>query len=133
VLYDSPLQMFCDNPSNYRMEPLYTKFVSRIPTVWDKTVALEGKIGEYAVVARKNGENWYIGGMTSWNARSFNIPLDFLDGKKYMLEILKDGLNVDKHAADYQIISKEISADEILKVDMAQGGGYTAILTPIDN
>ncbi|AMQ00613.1 alpha-glucosidase [Pedobacter cryoconitis] len=131
VLYDSPLQMLCDNPSNYLREPVYTHYIARFPTVWDKTIALEGKISEYAVVARKNGNNWYIGGMTNWDARGFDIPLTFLDGKKYKIEILQDGINVGKHAADYQIISKEVVAGEILHIDMAAGGGYAAILTPI--
>lgn len=131
VLYDSPLQMLCDNPSNYLREPVYTHYIARFPTVWDKTIALKGKIAEYAVVARKNGNNWYIGGMTNWDARGFDIPLTFLDGKKYKIEILQDGINVGKHAADYQLISKEVTSGEILHIDMAAGGGYTAILTPI--
>jgi len=132
VIYDSPLQMLCDNPSNYKKEPVYTKYISRFPTVWDKTIALEGKIGEYVVIARKNGNNWYIGGMTNWEGRSFTIPLTFLDGKKYKVEILKDGINADKHAADYQLITEELKAGEMLTVDMAAGGGYTAILSPIE-
>jgi len=132
VIYDSPLQMLCDNPSNYKKEPVYTKYISRFPTVWDKTIALEGKIGEYVVIARKNGNNWYIGGMTNWDKRSFSIPLTFLDGKKYKVEILKDGINADKHAADYQLISKEVNAGESLEIGMAAGGGYTAILTPVE-
>lgn len=132
VIYDSPLQMLCDNPSNYRREPVYTHYISRFPTVWDRTVALEGKIGEYTVVARKNGENWYIGGMTNWDARTFEIPLTFLDGKKYKIEILKDGVNVSKHAADYQIITREVNSKDKLSVDMAAGGGYAAILTPLN-
>lgn len=132
VIYDSPLQMLCDNPSNYKREPVYTHFISRFPTVWDKTVALEGKIEEYVVVARKNGDKWYIGGMTNWDARSFTIPLTFLEGKKYQIEILKDGINVGKHAADYQILTDEINKGDKLQVDMAAGGGYTAILSPIN-
>lgn len=132
LLYDSPLQMLCDNPSNYKREPVYTRYISRFPTVWDKTIALEGKIGEYAVVARKNGKNWYIGGVTNWEARNFDIPLSFLDGKKYKVEILKDGINVSKHAADYQILNKEVYTGSTLNVEMAAGGGYTAILTPLE-
>jgi alpha-glucosidase len=131
VIYDAPLQMFCDNPSNYRKEPLYTHFISRFPTVWDKTIALEGKIGEFVIVARQNGEKWYVGGMTDWKARTFKIPLTFLKDKKYKIEILKDGINVDKHAADFQILRKEVVTGETLSVDMAAGGGYAAILTPI--
>jgi alpha-glucosidase len=132
VLYDSPLQMLCDNPSNYRKEPVYTNYISRFPTVWDKTIALEGKIGEYVVMARKNGKKWYIAAMTNWDARTFNIPLTFLDGKKYKIEILKDGVNVDKHASDYILFTQEISKGETLSIPMAAGGGYTAILSPIE-
>jgi alpha-glucosidase len=131
VLYDSPLQMLCDNPSNYRREPMYTRYISKFPTVWDKTVAIEGKIGEYAVVARKNGNNWYIGGMTNWDARTFQIPLTFLDSKKYRVEILKDGINVAKHASDYQIQCLDLEFNDILSIDLASGGGFTAILTPV--
>jgi len=129
VIYDAPLQMFSDSPSNYRKEPEYTRYISRIPTTWDRTIALEGKIGEYVVTARKNGDKWFIGGMTDWKSRSFKIPLTFLDGKRYKLEILKDGINVGLHAADYQLISRDIEVGEALNIDMAAGGGYTAILT----
>ncbi|CAM4406886.1 alpha-glucosidase [Pedobacter westerhofensis] len=129
VVYDSPLQMLCDNPSNYRAEPIYTRYISRFPTVWDKTIALEGKIGEYVVVARKKGKSWYLGGMTDWTARTFQVPLDFLDKGKYKIEILKDGINVDKHAADYRITVSNVNSGEVLSLDMAAGGGYTAILT----
>jgi len=132
VIYDSPLQMLCDNPSNYRKEPVYTRYISRFPTTWDKTIALEGKIGEYVVVARKSKDVWYIGGMTNWEARTFNIDLSFLNHKKYKIEILKDGVNVDKHASDYQIISKDLAAEKTLSVEIAAGGGYTAILTPLN-
>ena len=133
IIYDSPLQMLCDNPSNYKKEPLYTQYISRFPTTWEQTIALEGKIGEYVVVARKNGDSWYIGGMSDWNARSFSIPLTFLDQKKYKIEILKDGVNVSKHASDYQITTSEVKLNDILTVQLAAGGGYVAILTPISS
>jgi alpha-glucosidase len=132
VLYDSPLQMLCDNPSNYLKEPVYTKYISQIPTTWDQTIALEGKIGEYVVMARKNGTRWYIAGMTNWDARTFKVSLNFLDSKRYKVEILKDGINVDKYAADYQIINDKLSTGDRLTIDLAAGGGYVAVLTPIE-
>ena len=131
VLYDAPLQMLCDNPSYYKREPDYTQYISRFPTVWDQTISLEGKAGSYAVVARRKDSNWYIGGMTNWEARTFNIPLTFLGHHKYKIDILKDGVNVSKQATDYQIISQEVTAKDILTATMAPGGGYTAILTPL--
>jgi alpha-glucosidase len=132
VLYESPLQMLADNPSNYLKDSLCTSFMARIPTVWDKTIALEGKIGEYAVIARKNGNKWYLAGMTDWNARTFKTALTFLDGKKYKMEVLSDGINASRHAADYKLTTTTVSAADTIEINMEKGGGWTAILTPVE-
>lgn len=129
VVYESPLQMLADNPSNLLKESATTGFITKIPTVWDETVALDGKIGEYAAVARKNGNKWYIGAMTNWQLRDLQVALPFAKGKKYKALIFKDGINSDKHASDYRVVDAIISGDELLKIDMAPGGGWTAILT----
>ncbi len=131
VLYESPLQMFCDTPSNYLKEPGYVEFMVKIPTTWDKTVALEGKIKEYLVVARKSGDNWYIGGMTDWTPREFEISLGFLEEGKWQIEYLADGINANRHLADY-VIKKEMVSGKSLKISMASGGGYVAILKKVD-
>ena len=132
VVYDSPLKMFCDNPSNYRKDPDFSKYIASIPTTWDKTIALEAKIGSYVVVAKKHDDNWYIAGMTDWESRNFEVPLSFLDqGIQYHITLLKDGANVANHAADYHIGNGQTNASETLKLEMAQGGGFTAILSPI--
>jgi len=132
VMYESPLQMLADNPSNYLKDSLCTSFISRIPTIWDQTVALEGKVGEYAVVARKNGNKWYISGMTDWTARSFKATLTFLDGKKYKMDVLSDGINASRHAADYKISSSRVTSGDTVEIAMEKGGGWCAILTPIE-
>ncbi len=130
VLYESPIQMFCDNPSNYWREPGFMKFMVQIPTTWDRTVALEGKVKEYLVVARKNGDNWYIGGMNDWTPREFNIDLSFLGKGEWEIEYLADGVNADMHQSDY-VIKKEIITGTKLQISMASGGGYLAILKKI--
>ncbi len=132
VMYESPLQMLADNPSNYLKDSLCTRFISRIPTLWDKTIALEGKVGEYALIARKNGNNWYISGMTDWNARTFKTALTFLDGKQYKMDVLSDGINASRHAADYKLSSSVVSAGESIEIKMEKGGGWSAILTPVN-
>lgn len=132
IVYEAPLQMLSDNPSNYRKEPLCTGYISRIPTVWDKTVALQGKSGEYVAIARKNGKNWYIGAMTNWSPRSFDFSTTFLDGKNYKVDILQDGINADQHASDYKIVSKNIKAGDKLEAKLGPGGGWAAILTPLE-
>ncbi len=132
VMYESPLQMLADNPSNYLKDSLCTSFIARIPTIWDQTIALEGKVGEYAVIARKNGNKWYIAGMTDWNARSFKAALTFLDSKKYKMDVLSDGINATRHAADYKISSRTVTANDTIEINMEKGGGWTAILTPVE-
>ncbi|HEY8918622.1 MAG TPA: glycoside hydrolase family 97 protein, partial [Chitinophaga sp.] len=102
VVYDAPLQMLCDNPSNYLKEPEYTQFIAQVPTTWDTTIALQGKAGEYVAIARKKGDTWYIGAMTNWDARKLDLDLSFLGSGSFQLEAVQDGINADQHAADYQ-------------------------------
>ena len=131
VMYESPLQMLADNPSNYLKDTLCTRFIARIPTVWDETIALAGKVSEYALVARKNGSKWYISGMTDWNARSIEQQLFFLDGQTYHMDILSDGINADRHAADYKISDLKVTKNDKINIKMEKGGGWCAILTPV--
>ncbi|MCX2476288.1 glycoside hydrolase family 97 protein [Pedobacter sp. MC2016-05] len=132
VMYESPLQMLADNPSNYLKDSLCTRFIAQIPTVWDETIALDGKVGEYAAIARKNGNRWFISAMTNWDARSLNQQLSFLDGKTYRIDILSDGINADRHAADYKISSTKVNQTDKITIKMEKGGGWCAVLTPID-
>ncbi|WP_421940172.1 glycoside hydrolase family 97 protein [Pedobacter sp.] len=131
VMYESPLQMLADNPSNYLKDTLCTRFIARIPTVWDETIALAGKVSEYALIARKNGSKWYISGMTDWNSRSIEQQLFFLDGQTYHMDILSDGINADRHAADYKISDLKVTKNDKINIKMEKGGGWCAILTPV--
>jgi alpha-glucosidase len=92
LIYESPLQMLADSPSNYRREPAVMDFLSPVPTVWDETIAIEAKVGDYVIMARRSGKEWYVGGMTDWEARAFDVSLGFLEkGKKYNAMIFQDG------------------------------------------
>ncbi len=130
VVYESPLQMLADSPSNYLSELESTEFISRIPTVWDDTKVLKAKVGKYLIVARKNGHNWYIGAMTNEDEREFTIDFSFLDNGKYSADIFKDGINAEKYAGDYSTETKTISKNDSLKIKLAPGGGWVAILVP---
>ncbi|RZK40679.1 MAG: glycoside hydrolase family 97 protein [Pedobacter sp.] len=132
VMYESPLQMLADNPTNYLKDSICTSFISRIPTVWEQTIALNGKVGEYALIARKNADKWYISAMTDWNVREIEQTLSFLDGKTYRMDILSDGINADRHAADYKVSSLKVTKDNKINIKMEKGGGWCAILTPAD-
>lgn len=130
VVYESPLQMLSDSPTNYYEEEECTEFIAKIPTVWDKTVALDCKVSEYVVVARKNDNIWYVGAMNNSEPRELEIDLSFLDpAKNYKAEIMQDGINADRCAEDYQKTTKKVKKDDAIKIKLAPGGGWAAILT----
>ncbi len=131
VVYYGSLQMLSDAPTAYEKEPDYLKFLAKIPSVWDETYPLDCKVGEYVNVARRKGNDWYIGGMTNWNSRKASVTLDFLDaGKQYAAEIFTDGANADRVGNDYAIARKTVKRGEKLEFYMAPGGGYAVRLTP---
>lgn len=124
VIFTSPLNMLCDSPTHYEKEQECTDFISAVPTVWDETVPLSGKIGEYVAVARRKGNTWYVGALTDWSRRTLTLDLSFLGDGDFTGEVFADGVNADKLASDYQKSSIEIPADRQLSITMAQGGGY---------
>ncbi|MCF7740919.1 MAG: glycoside hydrolase family 97 protein [Candidatus Marinimicrobia bacterium] len=126
VVYESPLQMLADSPSNYYKETECMDFLSRVPTTWDKTIVLDGKIGEYIIIARKSGQEWYVGAMTDWTVRDLNIGLDFLENGNYNIDIFKDGPNAHRNAIDFTREQKKIKSGEKLKIHLAPGGGWAA-------
>lgn len=132
VLYDAPIQMLADNPVAYMQEDAYTKFITSIPTTWDTTIAIDGKIGQYAITARKKDNKWYIGAMSDWSKRDMQVTLSFIDDKKYSVTILADGINADKHGGDYKLTSTSAAKGDSLKISMNNGGGWVAILSPAE-
>jgi len=128
VVFESPLQMLCDNPSNYCREPECMEFLSPVPSVWDDTKVLAAKVSDYIAVARLSGDTWYLGAMTDWDARNMEVPLDFLKPGEYTLQLWKDGVNADKHAADYKMETITVNNNSTLNIEMAPGGGWAGII-----
>jgi alpha-glucosidase len=120
--------MLCDSPSNYMSEAECTRFIADIPEIWDETKALDGKVGDYVVIARRSGDTWYVGAMTDWSARDLEIDLSFLPAGNYQVEIFKDGINADRAARDYKRTVNDFTPG-VLKAHLAPGGGYVAIVT----
>jgi len=127
VIFESPFNMLCDSPQHYEQEVECTEFIAKIPTVWDETIALDGKVGDYIVMARRNGDKWYIGGLVGHDARTVTVDLGFLGEGDWKVELFKDGINATRHAEDY--VRTEGIAGQSLTVEMAPGGGFAAILT----
>jgi alpha-glucosidase len=126
TIFESPFNMLSDSPTNYEKESECTGFIAAIPTVWDRTVVLDGKVGEFIVVARKKNDTWYIGGITDWNARDLTVGLDFLGKGNYSIELFSDGVNANKVATDYKKEKLLTSSDKKLTIKLASGGGFTA-------
>lgn len=129
VVYSSPLNMLCDSPSNYMSEPECTQFIAEVPEVWDETVALDGKVGEYIAIARRKGDKWYVGVLGNWDERTVTLDLGFLGEGSFDMTVFKDGVNANKAARDYKKTAEELPASKKLDAKLAQGGGYVAIIT----
>lgn len=121
---DSPFSMLCDTPSRYMADQATTDFICSLPRNYDKTLCLDGKIGEYVVMARKAGDDWYVAGTTNWDSRELSIDLSVLGDGEYEMECYLDGEDADIDACSHVISRSE--AKKLGKVDvrMAQGGGF---------
>lgn len=124
VIFESPLNMLCDNPSNYMAEKECTDFIASVPSVWDNTIALNGEIAKYVSIARQKGDTWYVGSLTNWDARNIDLDLSFLGEGNFKAEVFKDGINADRVAKDYKKEVIDIPANKKVSVSMASGGGY---------
>ena len=124
MVFDSPLNMLCDSPSNYLREPDCTEFIASVPTVWDETRILDAKMGEYIVVARRKGTVWYIGGITDWTPRDVQVDLSFIDQGSTVATLFKDGVNADRAGRDYQRETISVRKGQKLGFHLAPGGGF---------
>ncbi len=128
VIFESPLQMLCDAPGNYIKEKECMDFLSAVPTSWDETFPIDARIGEYLVVARQHGNEYYIGAMTNSNARDIKIPLSFLPDGNYILTGWEDGINADRKARDFKVTSSDVTKSSVISIHLAPAGGYAARL-----
>ncbi len=130
VVYESALQVICDSPFNYKGQA-GLEFLRVVPTTWDKTKVLNGQVGDYITVARKSGDDWFIGSMTDWEARAFKIKLDFLDNRKYNANIFKDAPDADDYPDRCSNDTIILTQKDTFEIKMASGGGCIIHLSPV--
>jgi hypothetical protein len=130
IVYEAPFGMLSDNPTSYRREPESVRFITGVPTTFDETRALDGSVGEYAVLARRKGIDWYIGAMTNWSARDLTLDLSFLPAGTYEAAIMRDGVNADRDGTDYKALTVSVTRDSKLPMHLAPGGGWVAKISP---
>jgi alpha-glucosidase len=128
VVYEAPLQMLADTPSYYLREPEVMEFLGPVPTVWDETKVLDAKMGDYVVIARRKGREWYIGAMTAWTARTLDLDFSFLPAGNFQMDSYEDGPNADRRGNDYKKTKSDVNNKTRLKINMADGGGWAARL-----
>jgi alpha-glucosidase len=128
IVYESPIQLFSGNPSQGHLEPEFMNIVGSIPTTWDETIMLDGKVGEYIVTARKKNNDWFIGGMSNWSGKDVEIDFSFVGDGSFEATMMLDGVNADRYPSDYRMLQQTINKGTKLKFTMAKGGGVILIL-----
>ena len=124
IVHDSPFTMLCDTPTNYEREQPCVDIITSLPDTFDETKIIQGKLGSYIIVARRNGSDWYLGGQTNWDGRDVELSLDILPPGTYQATIVSDGINANHNAEDYRIEQKTLTANDQLSLKMANGGGF---------
>lgn len=131
VVFNSPLNMLCDSPTEYMREPESLRFIASIPTVWDETVPLNGKVGEHVALARRSDDDWYIGGITGWESLDMTVDLSFLPAGQYEMTLFRDGANAHRKGIDYRKETRTVASGETITLHLAPGGGFAAHLRKI--
>ena len=128
VVLESGVQMLADNPTRYYQNEDCTRYIASVPTTWDETRALEAKVGEYIVVAKRKGSKWFIGGITNGTPRDFRLKLDFLGAGNHKLTAFKDGLSADYQAMHYNKLEQNVTSQSTIDVHMVKNGGWAAVI-----
>ncbi len=133
VVFESPLQMLADSPTNYLKEKECLAFLSEVPVEWDETIVLDGKVGEYIVLARRNGDTWYLAAMTNWDARELTVDLSSIAKNSGKIEEFVDGINADRNGNDYKRKVSTLNTTDSFKIKLAPGGGWVGIIRTVGN
>lgn len=129
VCFDNPNPMLADYPTAYEGQPGFD-FLKMVPTWWDETRVLDGKVGELLVTARRKGKVWYVGCMSAKQARDLALPLSFLSAGNYQVDLWKDAPDAEANPNHLTTEHLEISSKDVLKRHIALDGGFVARLAP---
>ncbi|MDD4969109.1 MAG: glycoside hydrolase family 97 catalytic domain-containing protein [Paludibacter sp.] len=132
VINDQWLGYLSDSPTEYVKYPDILDFLSNVPTVWDKTVPLDAKLGEFILIAKQKGTDWYVGGMSNWTARDIQVDFSFLKPNvTYQATVLKDDASSSSYPTRYVAEQINVTSNTKLTYSMAMGGGFVIRLTEV--
>ena len=126
VVFESPLQMLADSPSEYEREPEAMEWLRAVPVVWDETRVLDASVGSHVLMARRRGTEWFVGAMTNDSARSLTLDLSFLGAGQWTMDAWSDGINADRNAMDFRKETRAVTSSDKLTLRLAPGGGWVA-------
>jgi len=129
VIFEAPLAMVSDVPSAYANQPSF-QFIKDVPTAWDATRVLNGEPGEFVTIARRHGDEWYLGSATNWTARDLRIPLSFLGKGSYKAEIYEDAADATQSPKHISIRQQDVRNSDTLTLPLASGGGSAIRFVP---
>jgi alpha-glucosidase len=122
--------MLADSPSHYLREPEVMEFLGPVPSVWDETRVLDAKLGDYVLIARRRGSDWYVGAMTDWTAREMEVDFSFLGKNTFRMTAFADGPNAARSGSDYRKTVSTVNNGTKLKIKLESGGGWAARIVP---
>lgn len=125
VVYESPLTVVCDHPKNILGQP-GADFLKEVPTVWDDTRFLGGYPGTYVAIARRNGDTWYVGVLNNREARTVELPLEFLGAGSFQMTQWADGDDSDENPTSVAKSTEPVDQKSVLKIPLAKNGGFVA-------
>ena len=129
VVFDEPFAMVSDAPTAYANQPAF-RFIQDVPTTWDATRVLNGEPGEFVTIARRHGDDWYLGSLTNWSSRDLHIPLQFLGKGAYKAEIYEDEADSGQNPKHISIHQQTVRSSDTLVLHLTSGGGCAIRFVP---
>ncbi len=130
VVYETPFQMVSDTPKAYEDQPAFD-FIKHSPATWDETKVLNGQPGEFITMARRKGDEWFLGSMSDWTPRELEVPLSFLGPGRYTAEIYADEADAAQYPKGVSVQKKTVDRAGQLTIKLAPGGGYAVRFVPV--
>jgi len=129
VVYESPIPMVSDSPQSYKGQAAF-QFIKDVPTSWDEIHVLNGRPGEFATIARRHGDEWYLGSITNWDERTLEVSLTFLGAGSYTAEIYEDAPDAGTHPKNVAVRTENVTAGSTERLHLASGGGVAIRFVP---
>ena len=141
VVYHQTLGFVSDAPTEYRKFPEIMEFLKHVPTIWNETEPLQGKIGEFAVMARRSDKEWYVGGLSNWTERTLDVDFSFLTPgipyKAYIIEDVPEKNNDTSSTTGDATACKchtiDVTSQTRMSFKLAEGGGFVMRIYPDPN